>query len=136
MRCARAASTTISAAVRPVFDRCTLARPHFEKMLYDNAELVDLLTLVWQDTKNPLYLHRVDETLGWVGREMLTPEGVREQSRRRQRAREGKFYVWSEAEIDAVLGRTRSSVQTLLRVTWKVGKRKHSQSVEVARSLR
>jgi uncharacterized protein YyaL (SSP411 family) len=44
-------------------------------MLYDNAELADLLTLVWQETKSPLYRERVDETLAWVGREMVTPEG-------------------------------------------------------------
>src|SRR5262245_31746511 len=36
--------------------------PHFEKMLYDNAQLIDLLTLVWQETKSPLYRMRVAET--------------------------------------------------------------------------
>ena len=79
--------------------------PHFEKMLYDNAQLVDLLTLVWQETKSPLYATRIAETCDWVLREMVAEgggfaatydadlEGV-----------EGKFYVWDEAEIDAVLG--------------------------------
>ena len=83
--------------------------PHFEKMLYDNAQLVDLLTLVWQDTKSPLYATRIAETCDWVLREMVAgnededggfaatwdadSEGV-----------EGKFYVWDEAEIDAALG--------------------------------
>src|SRR5690606_11116964 len=40
--------------------------PHFEKMLYDNAELVYLLTLVWQETRDPLYEARLRETIGWV----------------------------------------------------------------------
>ena len=79
--------------------------PHFEKMLYDNAQLVDLLTLVWQETKSPLYAARIAETCDWALREMVAEgggfaatydadsEGV-----------EGKFYVWDAAEIDAVLG--------------------------------
>ena len=49
--------------------------PHFEKMLYDNALLVRLYLHAYQITGNPLYRRIVEETLGYVMREMTSPEG-------------------------------------------------------------
>jgi len=49
--------------------------PHFEKMLYDNALLVDLMTEVWRETKCPLLEARITETIGWLEREMIAEGG-------------------------------------------------------------
>jgi uncharacterized protein len=79
--------------------------PHFEKMLYDNALLIDLLTAVWQETQSPLYAERIAETVGWLAREMRQPDGGFASSLDADSEHEeGRFYVWREDEIDAVLG--------------------------------
>ncbi|MFI5029355.1 MAG: thioredoxin domain-containing protein [Reyranellales bacterium] len=79
--------------------------PHFEKMLYDNAQLVDLLCLGWQETKSPLYAARIAETCDWVLREMTAESGGFAASYDADsEGVEGKFYVWDAAEIDSVLG--------------------------------
>ena len=49
--------------------------PHFEKMLYDNAQLVSLYSQAYQTTKKPLYKEVVLETLEFIKREMTNPEG-------------------------------------------------------------
>ena len=50
--------------------------PHFEKMLYDNAQLLELLALAHQRSGNPLYRTRAQETVEWLRREMTTEEGA------------------------------------------------------------
>jgi hypothetical protein len=85
--------------------------PHFEKMLYDNAQLLDLLALAWQRSGNMLYRERAEETVGWLRREMTSPEGAFYSSLDADsEGEEGKFYVWSLAEIEAVLGADNAAV--------------------------
>jgi len=79
--------------------------PHFEKMLYDNALLLELLALAYQRSANELFRQRAHETVGWLAREMTTAEGAFCASLDADsEGEEGKFYVWSLAEITAVLG--------------------------------
>ena len=84
--------------------------PHFEKMLYDNAQLIDLLTLVWQETRSALFEQRIRETVGWLEAEMMAPAaddggaGFAAALDADSEGEEGRFYVWDRAEIEAVLG--------------------------------
>lgn len=79
--------------------------PHFEKMLYDNAHLLELLALAWTQDGRALYRERARETVGWLAREMTTAEGAFCASLDADsEGEEGKFYVWSLAEIQKVLG--------------------------------
>ncbi len=90
------------------FHRYTVERtwtvPHFEKMLYDNAQLVEVYARGYQVSKNPQHRRIVQETLNYVTREMLSPEGAFYSSQDAETDHEeGRFYVWTDKEIAAAL---------------------------------
>jgi uncharacterized protein len=79
--------------------------PHFEKMLYDNALLARLYLHGYQATGETEYRRVVEETLGYVTREMTGPSGGFYSAQDADsEGVEGKFFVWTSAEVDEVLG--------------------------------
>jgi uncharacterized protein YyaL (SSP411 family) len=78
--------------------------PHFEKMLYDNAQLLGLYVQAWQITGDPFFRQIATETADWVIRDMQSPEGGYYSSLDADsEGHEGKFYVWSREEVQALL---------------------------------
>jgi uncharacterized protein YyaL (SSP411 family) len=82
--------------------------PHFEKMLYDNAQIFELLALAHADAPNPLFAERAEETFGWLMREMRVGGDERFAFAASQDAdqagEEGSYYTWTAPEVDAALG--------------------------------
>ncbi len=84
--------------------------PHFEKMLYDNGQLVSLYAEAYQATKNELYKNTVYHTLQFIERELTTSEGAFYSSldadsiNKKGTLEEGAYYVWTKEELIAILG--------------------------------
>jgi len=79
--------------------------PHFEKMLYDNAQLARIYAQVYCATKDPFFKRVVDETISYLMREMLDPNGGFYSTQDADsEGEEGKFFVWTQAEVNEILG--------------------------------
>ena len=92
--------------------------PHFEKMLYDNAQLVGLLADVWRETRHSRFEHATRETVEWLLREMTLPGGGFASSLGAvSEGGEGRYYLWEEAEIDRLFGRDAALFKRFFGVT-------------------
>jgi uncharacterized protein YyaL (SSP411 family) len=92
--------------------------PHFEKMLYDNALLVRLGANLWQATRDQEFRRMTEETVGWLSREMTSPEGGFYSSLDADsEGHEGRYYVWDAGELDSLLGEDAALVKAYWGVT-------------------
>jgi len=83
--------------------------PHFEKMLYDNALLTGVYQAGARQTGNVRWADVVRDTVGYLMRDMLDPGGaIHSAEDADSEGEEGKFYVWSRAEVESVLGADRA----------------------------
>ena len=84
--------------------------PHFEKMLYDNGQLLSLYSKAYKLTKNELYKEIVEKTTEFIEREWLTQEGGfysafdADSINANGKLEEGAFYVWKKQELEVILG--------------------------------
>jgi uncharacterized protein YyaL (SSP411 family) len=101
--------------------------PHFEKMLYDNGQLVSLYSHAYQESGDSLYLAVINETLGFISAELTSPEGAFYSSiNADSEGEEGKFYAWDYEEIGQVVRGYATSFVEMYGVikmgNWELGK--------------
>jgi uncharacterized protein YyaL (SSP411 family) len=103
--------------------------PHFEKMLYDNAQLLQLYAEAYQTDKNPLYRQIISETVGFLKRELLSPEnGFYSALDADSEGEEGKFYTWTKSELQQLLGADFESFASYYNVN-SIGFWEHNQYI-------
>ena len=91
--------------------------PHFEKMLYDNAQLISLYSKAYRLFKEPLFQQTVEETTEFLLRELRTPEGLFASSLDADsEGVEGKYYVWKQEELKKTLGDLYPSAQVIFNI--------------------
>jgi uncharacterized protein YyaL (SSP411 family) len=90
--------------------------PHFEKMLYDNAQLCEIYAEAYRTTKKAQYRRVLEQTIAFLAREMTAPEGGFYSALDADaQGEEGRFYVWTTKEIDVALGDADKSVVQLFK---------------------
>lgn len=78
--------------------------PHFEKMLYDNGQLLELYAKAWQVSKDPFFHEKTTETIYWLKSEMLQKEGGFHAAQDADsEGVEGKFYTWTYSELESLV---------------------------------
>ena len=111
--------------------------PHFEKMLYDNAQLAVAYLEAWQATGRPLYRRIATEVLDYVLREMTSSEGAFwSATDADSEGEEGKFFVWTPAEVREAVGEELAPLVLAyydISETGQLGREGHPQHARAAR---
>lgn len=94
--------------------------PHFEKMLYDNAQLLSVYAKAYQRNSNPEYLRTIDKTVKWLERKMLDKSGMFYAALDADsEGEEGKYYVWKDKELRQLLGKDYSLAEVYYQIGGK-----------------
>ncbi|HEY2726740.1 MAG TPA: thioredoxin domain-containing protein, partial [Parafilimonas sp.] len=110
--------------------------PHFEKMLYDNALLIDVYTEAYQLTQKKEYADVVSETIQFIKNEMTSPEGgFYSALDADSEGEEGKYYTWNKKEIDELLGEASETFCSIYNIS-EVGNWEHTNILWLPEDLK